>query len=217
MTAPPPERPTRLAALLRPTESRKHTWAEDALAFAIGVTFIALGLALLQTAGLATGGIAGIALIAHFATGQPVGLLFLLINVPFYALAWKTMGLAFTLRTLVVNLMLASLGAALPRLMTIADVDPIFAACAGGILLGMGVLALARHRASVGGISALAIFAQERGVMRAGHVQALTDCLILVAAATVLDARAVLLSIFSALVVSAVLVLNHKPGRYTGL
>ncbi|WP_271200020.1 YitT family protein [Methylopila turkensis] len=208
--------PRRLAAALKPADARKHTRFEDAVAFCIAVVLIGFGLALLQAAGLATGGVAGIALILHFATSWPAGLLFLLVNAPFYALVFRTMGREFGLKTLIVNPMLAGFGALAPHAFAIEVRSEPFAAVAGGVLLGMGVLALARHRASVGGFSALAIYLQERGVMRAGLAQALTDCFVIACAAAVLDPRHVALSVLSAVVLSIVLVLNHKPGRYSG-
>lgn len=207
----------RLAEKLKPQgDARKHTRLEDAFAFCIAVLLIGFGLALLQAAGLATGGVAGIALILHFALGWPTGVLFLLVNLPFYALVYRTMGAEFTLKTLIVHAMLAGFGALAPHLFALQSKSGVFAALGGGVLLGMGVLALARHRASVGGTSALALYAQERGWLRAGHVQALTDFLVLAAAATVLDLEHLALSVLSALTLSLVLVLNHKPGRYAG-
>lgn len=206
----------RLAAALKPNDSPKHTLLEDAAAFCIAVLLIGLGLALLQEAGLATGGVAGVALILHFATGWPAGLMFLLVNAPFYVLVFKMMGREFTVKTLIVNAMLAGFGALAPHVLALTVLSDVFAAVAGGILLGMGVLSLARHRASVGGTSALSLFLQEKNILKAGHAQALMDCVIIAGSAIVLDGRHVMLSILSALVLSLVLLLNHKPGRYAG-
>lgn len=206
----------RLADIFKSTDSPKHTRFEDAVAFCIAVVLIGLGLALLQAAGLATGGVAGIALILHFATGWPTGLMFLLVNTPFYVLVFRTMGAEFTAKTLIVNAMLAGFGALAPHAFVLTVFSDMFAAIAGGVLLGMGVLSLARHRSSVGGVSALSLFLQERKILKAGHAQALIDCVIIAGSAFVLDTRHVALSILSALVLSLVLVLNHKPGRYSG-
>ena len=85
----------RLAEKLKPQgDARKHTRLEDVFAFCIAVLLIGFGLTLLQAAGLATGGVAGIALILHFALGWPTGVLFLLVNLPFYALATARWGLS---------------------------------------------------------------------------------------------------------------------------
>jgi len=46
-------------------------------------------------------------------------------------------------------------------LLTISQVHPAFAGLAGGMLIGMGLLALFRHGASVGGTSSLALYLQQ--------------------------------------------------------
>ena len=194
----------------------RHSLFEDAHALLMGSLFIGLGFVLLQSAALITGGAAGIALILHYMTGLPVGALFFAINVPFYLFAYKAMGTAFTLKTLATNVLLAVFNLLLPHTLTLSAVDPVFAAMAGGTLMGMGVLALARHKASVGGIGVLTIYLQEKRGWRAGKVQMVLDCLIIAAAVSVLDLRHLLLSVLSAMSLSLVLVINHKPGRYAG-
>jgi len=77
----------------------RHAWYDDALAFATGTLFIAIGVTMYTHAGLLTGGTAGLAFLAHYATGIGFGPLFFAINLPFYLLAWKAMGRSFTLKT----------------------------------------------------------------------------------------------------------------------
>ena len=196
--------------------AQRHTPFEDAHALLMGSLFIGFGFALLQSAELITGGAAGIALILHYATGLPVGALFFAINIPFYLFAVRAMGWAFTLKTLATNVLLALWSWIFPRVLDIAAVEPAFAALAGGTLMGMGVLALARHKASVGGIGVLAIYLQEKRGWRAGKVQMGIDSLIVAAALFVLDPLHLLLSVASVVALSLVLVINHKPGRYAG-
>ncbi len=157
------------ASMSTPSSAARHTPIEDVHALLIGSSFIAVGLTLLKAAGLSTGGVAGIALIVSYATHWPVGVLFLLINIPFYVLAQRTMGWTFTGKTLVTNLLLAGLALGLPKWLRVSDVDPVFAAIFGGTIIGMGILALARHKSSVGGIGVLALWLYEkRGQRRQG-------------------------------------------------
>ena len=115
----------------------------------LGVMFIAVGLNLLKCSGMITGGIAGIALlIAHVST-LPIGVLFFLVNLPFMVFCYVTMGRAFTLKTLIVNVALSAATQAVPLLLTVSYVHPLFAALVGN-LPRHGVLSLARHNASVG-------------------------------------------------------------------
>lgn len=199
-----------------PPAPMQHTLAEDAHAIFMGCLFIFLGILLLQAAGLTTGGVAGLALLAHQVTGVATQLAFFLINLPFYVFSWVTMGREFTLKSVLVNLILLGAGYLGPVVFHDLVIDPVFAAIGGGTMLGMGVLALARHQASVGGFTAVSLFAQKRYGMSAGKVQIATDVAVLGAAAFVIPFQALLLSVLSAVAISAVLYFNHRPGRYTG-
>ena len=194
---------------------RRHSAVEDLLALLIGSLLIGLGLLLLQAAGLFTGGIAGIALVLHYLTGFAVGPLFVVANVPFMLFAWARMGPGFTLKTLAVNLLLAAVSLGLPRVVHV-EVEPLFAAVAGGVLVGMGLLTLVRHRASVGGIGIVAIWAQERHGVSAGRVQMGADAAILLVALVVLPAGRLPLSAVSAFLLDLIVLMNHRPGRYVG-
>ena len=194
----------------------RHTPIEDIHALLIGTSFIAVGLTLLKTAGLVTGGIAGIALIVSYLGGWPVGVVFFVLNLPFYIFAQRALGWMFTFKTLVVNVLLTSLTLALPYWLSLKGVDPIFAAVFGGTIIGMGILALARHRASVGGIGVLGLWLQEKHGISAGKVQMATDVLVVGAAFMVVSLDKLLLSVLSAVALSMVIIANHKPGRYAG-
>src|SRR3546814_4570361 len=52
---------------------------------------------------------------------------------------------------------------------------PFWGALIGGLLLGYGLLALYRHRASLGGVGILAIYIQDRFGVQAGLVQLAFD------------------------------------------
>ncbi|AZS22247.1 MULTISPECIES: YitT family protein [unclassified Caulobacter] len=194
----------------------RHTALEDIHALLIGSSFIAVGLTLLKAAGLVTGGVAGVALIVSYLSGWPVGVVFFVLNLPFYVLAQRTLGWAFTLKTLATNLLLAALAWGMPHWLKVGGIDPIFSAVFGGTIIGMGILALARHRSSVGGVGVLALYLQERRGISAGKVQMAADCLVVAAAFFTISFDKLLLSIASAVALSAVIIANHKPGRYAG-
>lgn len=205
-----------LASSRSPVAPAPHRLGEDVFALLIATSFIALGLTLLRTAGLVTGGIAGVALTISYMTGMQVGTLFFLLNLPFYVFAQRTLGWPFTVKTLATNALLSGLTLLMPRVLRITSVDPVFAALFGGTIIGMGVLALARHRSSVGGVGVMIVYFSERRGVSAGRVQLLTDLAIILCGAFVIDPAHLLLSLMSAGVLSLVLVVNHRPGRYTG-
>jgi uncharacterized membrane-anchored protein YitT (DUF2179 family) len=55
----------------------------------------------------------------------------------------------------------------------------------------------------------------KRGIS-AGKVQIAADVLVIAAAFAVIDLNRLLLSILSAVALSLVIIVNHKPGRYAG-
>ncbi|MGO7690470.1 YitT family protein, partial [Rhizobium ruizarguesonis] len=59
--------------------------------------------------------------------------------------------------------------------LTISSIHRAWAALLGGLLLGFCLLALYRHRASLGGVGILVIYLQERFGIRAGLVQLAID------------------------------------------
>lgn len=192
----------------------EHTPLEDAAALLIGVLLLALGIAMFQQASLLTGGTAGLAFLLHYATGLNFGWAFFLINLPFYGLAWRYLGREFTLKTFAAVALLSIASQALPMWIGFARLDTGFAAVTGGVLIGVGLLILFRHQASVGGVGIVAVVLQERRGLRAGKVQMGVDLAILLAALAVVPVTQVLWSVVGALALNLVLAINHRPGRY---
>ena len=193
-----------------------HTPGEDALALVMGTLFVGLGLALLKAAGLAIGGTAGVAFLLHFGAGAPFAVAFFLVNLPFMIFAGRVFGRAYLLRTLSVTAGLSAFSAILPPLLTIDHVDPVFASVAGGLLIGMGMLALIRHRTGIGGIAILAVWLQQRFGWRAGYVQMVVDGAVVIAALIVMPVPAVALSVLASVLMNLVIAFYHRPGRYLG-
>jgi uncharacterized membrane-anchored protein YitT (DUF2179 family) len=194
-----------------------HSLLEDLQALVTGTLFVALGVTLFRHAGMVTGGTAGIAFVAHYAAGWPFGLVFFVLNLPFYGLAWRRMGPRFTVKTFAAVGLLALLSALLPQWIVLQQVHPLFAAVGGGLLAGAGFLILFRHQASLGGLNVLVLWLQERRGWRAGKVQLGIDLAILAAAAPWLDAQRLALSVVGAVALNFALAVNHKPGRYVAV
>ncbi|QTX21745.1 YitT family protein [Comamonas aquatica] len=193
-----------------------HTLLEDAAAIFTGVLMISVGVALFKQAGLVTGGMAGLAFSLHYATHIGFGVWFFLLNLPFYWLAVRKMGWAFTVKTFCAVGLLAVVSELQPLFLSLERVQAPYAAVVGGILMGVGMLVLFRHRCSLGGVGIAALFLQERYGWRAGYVQMGLDCLILLSAFFIVDVERALWSILAALTLNQVLSMNHRPGRYGG-
>lgn len=192
----------------------RHTPLEDLQALLIGTLLVALAVTLFQHAGLLSGGTAGIAFLMHYLGGWSFGLAYFVINLPFYWIAWRHMGRAFTLRTLAAVVLVAVMSDWLPRHLVLASMDDWLAALLGGVLMGNGFLVLFRHQASLGGLGILALLAQKKRGWRAGHVQMAMDAAIVAAALATVPLPRVALSIAAALVLNLVIATNHRPGRY---
>lgn len=196
---------------------QQHRLYEDLLALPLGTLMISIGIVLFAKATLLTGGAAGLALLLQFATGADFSLVFFVINLPFYWLAFRRMGFAFTLRTIAAVALISLFVWATPGWFRIEAVAPLYAAIAGGVAMGLGLLALARHRTAIGGVNILALYMQERHGLRAGLVQLGIDAGIFAAALFVLPPDKVALSLVGTLVLNAILAMNHKPGRYMAI
>ncbi|MFW1753101.1 YitT family protein [Acinetobacter wanghuae] len=194
----------------------KHSYMDDSIALFSGTLFVGITLILYEQAGLLTGSTAGIAFVIHYATGWSFSLVYFLINLPFYWFAWRYLGRAFALKTFICVGMLALMTFVVPRYLHIDYLHPMFASIAGGLMLGTGILFLARHQSSLGGATIISLYLQEKFAMSAGKVQMWIDCIVVAFAFGVMPYQQVLWSILAAIIMGVFLALNHRPGRYQG-
>jgi uncharacterized membrane-anchored protein YitT (DUF2179 family) len=195
----------------------QHTAFEDAQAILTGALFIALGVAMFARAGLLTGGTAGLAFLIHYATGWRFGVVFFVINVPFYVLALRAMGWTFTVKTFCAVAALSLFSELMPLVLRFDFLQPVYAGVMGGFLIGAGLLMLFRHQASLGGINILALYLQQRHGWRAGKVQMAIDSLIVLAALGLVEPWLIAVSVLGAMALNLVVAVNHRPGRYLGV
>jgi uncharacterized membrane-anchored protein YitT (DUF2179 family) len=188
------------------TSATRHTPVEDVQGIFSGSLVAALGLYVLASAGLLTGSTAGVAFLLHYALGINFGLAFFVLNLPFFYLSWKRLGMAFTVKTFIAIAITSLLTNVQSQVFEIASIHPAWAALLGGLLLGYGVLALYRHRASLGGVG-----------IRAGLVQLAIDLCVLAAAFFVTTPPVVFYSVLGAVVLNLFLTINHRADRYIAL
>ncbi|TBE26602.1 YitT family protein [Rhizobium ruizarguesonis] len=199
------------------TTATRHTPIEDVQGIFSGSFVAALGLYVLASAGLLTGSTAGVAFLLHYAFGVNFGLAFFLLNLPFFYLSWKRLGMAFTIKTFIAIGLTSVLADVQSRFLSISSIHPAWAALLGGLLLGFGLLALYRHRASLGGVGILGIYLQERFGIRAGLVQLAIDMCVLAAAFFVTTPPVVFYSVLGAVVLNLFVAINHRADRYIAL
>ena len=196
------------------TSATRHSLVEDIQGIVSGSLVSLLGLFCLSSAGLLTGSTAGVAFLLHYAIGVNFGLAFFVVNLPFFYLSLKQLGPAFTVKTFIAIALTSLLTNIQPRLFEVAHVNALWSALLGGILLGFGLLALYRHRASLGGVGILGIYLQERFGIRAGLVQLAVDLCVLAVAFAVTSPFVVICSVLGAIALNLFLAINHRSDRY---
>jgi uncharacterized membrane-anchored protein YitT (DUF2179 family) len=206
----------KLPKLWASTPSR-HSVLEDAQGVVAGSMLISLGITLFSSAGLLTGGTPGLSFLVHYATDLSFGLIFFLVNLPFYYLAFRRFGLAFTVKTFCAIALTATLSEYMPQLFAFQSINPIAAAMFGGLTVAAGMLALFRHRASLGGFGILALYLQDRLGWRAGFVQLGFDGMVLIGSFFIATPPVIVCSILGALIMNLTLAINHRNDRYIAI
>lgn len=191
-----------------------HRLYEDIVAMGLGTLLVSFGTMIYTKSTLLVGSMAGLALLLQYVSGMGFWTLFFLLNLPFYALAWKRMGWQFTVRTFIAVCIVCVLTRLSSQWVAFTDIQPLYAAMLGGGAIGTGLLILFRHRIGLGGINILAMFLQERFGIRAGYVQLAWDGTILLAALFVLPLDHLALSVLGAIVSNMIITMNHRPDRY---
>ena len=204
------------AAPLTPAPAT-HSWFDDTHALIAGSLFVALGMTMFGHAGLLTGGVAGVAFLASYASGLPFGLFFFLFSLPFFVLSWYRLRPAVPFKSFGAVALVSACTTLAPKVVRFELLNPWVASVLGGFLIGFGLLALLRHQASVGGVNILAQWLQQAKGFSAGKVQMCVDLVVVLAAFWVLPPMQVAQSVVGAVAIGAILALNHRPGRYLGV
>ncbi|MDD9176367.1 MULTISPECIES: YitT family protein [Aliivibrio] len=195
-------------------EKIKHTHKEDVIAILTGTFLVSQGIFFLQAAQLLTGGTTGLALLLSQMSGLSFGILYFTCNLPFYALAWQRFGKQFALTSLISGGLVSIMTDHLNMMISVDHINDIYCAVAGGLLMGLGMLILFRHRSSLGGFNVLCLFIQEKFGISVGKVQMAIDFCILSASFFFITPWLLIVSVLGAVVLNIVLAMNHKPNRY---
>ncbi|GAB5510091.1 MAG: YitT family protein [Hyphomicrobiales bacterium] len=192
----------------------KHTPLEDVQGLATGVVMCTMGLVILTHLGLITGQTAGLAVVISYLTGLSFGPVFFAINIPFYFFAVRAMGWEFTLKSLACVAVLSLATELVPMGFAIERLDPVLGAIMFGVVTGIGLLAIFRHKGSLGGLGVVALWIQDRYGIRAGYIQLGFDAVLFIAAAFLFPLSVVMYSLLGAVVLNALIAFNHRRDWY---
>ncbi|MBE1293316.1 MAG: YitT family protein [Rhodobacteraceae bacterium] len=203
-----------MVSFIESPSPEKHSPFEDIQGLIVGTLLVALAVQFLQACDLFTGQIAGLSLVTAKATGTSFGIVFFLMNLPFYVIAFLRMGLAFTLKTFTAVGLLSIWSAVLPQFFSLTDVDPLLGAALAGVTAGAGLIALFRHGATLGGVGIVAVWLQDTKGIKAGWVQLGFDILVFGLALSFFDLHAVAFSLVGAAITNIMIATNHRRDRY---
>ncbi|MDF2533853.1 MAG: rane protein [Bacillales bacterium] len=141
------------------------------------LSFITLGAALVSIAlevffvpnGIIDGGVVGTSMMLSHIMGLPLGILLVILNIPFFVLGYKQIGKTFALST-IVAIVLMSIGVQMLHDVSPFTKDPLLAAIFGGILLGVGVGAIIKYGGSTDGVEISAILIAKKTPFSVGEV-----------------------------------------------
>lgn len=196
------------------TDPAHHSFIEDAQGLGFGVFMAAVAVHILTFMGFVAGQSAGVAALLSYATGYSFSQIYVVISLPFIALAYFRMGRRFALKTVLSVIGLATATAFLPKLLVFQSIDPATAAVLYGGMIGMATLATVRHGGSFGGISVLWLWIQDRFGFPAGYAQLIFDALLFCVAAFVVAPDKLAWSFLGAVVFNLFLAVNHRRDRY---
>ncbi len=195
-------------------KSNAHSLMDDAQGITFGAIMASFGIVILTHLGFVTGQTAGLAVLISYATGWSFGLVFFLVNLPFYWLGYKRMGGVFVAKTFAAVAILSVASAVLPDYVSFATLHPAVGAILFGFISGAGLLALFRHGASLGGVGIVALYLQDKTGFKAGWTQLLFDLAVFALALALRDPVTVAWSFLGALILNMVIMMNHRRDRY---
>ena len=103
------------------------------------------------------------------------GALYFIANCPFYILAWKRFGRNFAISSAFSGALVSVFADHLYLVISLDAHNEIYCAIAGGLLMGLGMLILFRHRSSLGGFNVLCLYIQDRYGISVGKTQMAID------------------------------------------
>jgi uncharacterized membrane-anchored protein YitT (DUF2179 family) len=182
-------------------EQTMHTKLQKSFLILIGLFLTAAGVKLLNIHALTFGGTAGIATLGSYMTNLSWGILFLIVNLPFFILSIKKLGWTFSLSTFLCILLISAISDLMDYL-PLPVISPIAAAVIAGTLIGLGVSFVLNSGASLGGIHILALYLEQKSNINRGVSLFVTDFIIVSSAVVMFGFTNALISIIAITIAS---------------
>lgn len=174
----------------------------------IGLFLTALGVKILSTSMLTFGGTAGIATMLTYISTLSWGILFFLVNLPFFIISLVQLGKWFTLSSFISIIGISVINDSLAVYIPSFQITPMTAAVLAGFFIGAGVTLVLNNGSSLGGIHILALYLDKNFSINRGYVIFVSDSLIILLAVFLVGWQSAIYSIFSIIIASFII------GRY---
>ncbi|TYR81577.1 YitT family protein [Priestia megaterium] len=175
-----------------------------------GCLCVAIGIQFLTASNLVIGGTAGLGIVLDHVTDISFGVLFFIINLPFYFMALTQIGVQFTVRSFVSVSLMSVMSDLLASFVSFELPHPLLAAVVAGIIIGIGLIFLFRNGSSLGGINMLCVFLDKRFGINPGKTMLLTDIVIVGSATVVFGVVQVIYSLIGIFIMTGLLGRYHK-------
>ncbi len=165
----------------------KRTVLLDGSSILFGSLLTIIGLAMFTIPNdIAPGGVSGLATALSHITSLSVGTLTLVINLPLLLIAWRKLGLAALIKTLLATILLSVGINLLTPLLPVYDGNVLLAAVLGGVAIGAGTGLLLARGISTGGTDLVALMLRSRFPnFPTGHILLAMDAAVVVFAVLV--------------------------------
>jgi uncharacterized membrane-anchored protein YitT (DUF2179 family) len=190
----------------------------NAVLIALGILSAGMGLkGFLVSSGFVDGGVTGVSMLLATTTGMSLSVLLPVVNLPFIAVGYRLIGLAFAVRSV---LGIAGLAAAL-ALIPFPDVTPdlVLTAVFGGFFIGAGIGLAMRGGAVLDGTEIAALLISRRAdLLKVGDVILGFNVVLFIVAMSVLGVGAALYSILTYVTAARTLdFVLHGIDEYTAI
>lgn len=167
----------------------------------LGLFLTAAGIKVLTVHSLIFGGTAGVATIGSIMSDWSWGVLFLIVNLPFFILSIKKLGWTFSLSTFLCIFLISAISDLLD-FVQFPSTSPVIAAIVAGCLIGIGVSFVLNSGASLGGIHILALYLEQKSDINRGLSLFVTDFIIVSSAVAIFGFKKALISIIAITIAS---------------
>ena len=158
----------------------------DYVTITVGCILLAFGqLYFIKNLHIPMGGVNGIALVMNYLWGLPVGVMNILMNLPLFFLAWRSMGRRFFCR-MVVGVFVSSIFIdVMAPFVPSFQGDMLIAALYGGLVMGVGLALMYRSGGASGGMDIISKYLNVKKGMSIGTFNLASDVVIMTGSALI--------------------------------